>query len=384
MTEQKRFSLTKEPYIRKADNKNYGTSVMMRDFVIALLPLILFAWYKNGLAPYLNGDCGFLEMLYPLIFVLVGGLTTYFLEGFYYVVFLKEKNIQDKLHQSFALIPGILLAMVLPLHTPLWILFIGAIFASIIAKLLAGGFGYNIFNPALIGYLFIVTAFYGVITNNGGYFNPSELSLTTGATPLTFFRGNHELFVEGGKTLSEVISTYGSLGNFFIGTIPGAMAETSSLLCLVGLAYLLIRKVINWRIPVIYLGTVFVLTYLIGAFNGYALDLRFPLFNMFSGGLLFGAIFMATEPVTSPRTPNGKIVFALFLGVLTVMLRYISNMSEGVASSILFMNMFAPIIDNIFAKVRVSDNKKKMVVSYVVTGIMVFAIFGFTLLQMGV
>lgn len=373
MVEQRRFGLYKGPYIRHADFST-NTSSMMRDFIIALLPLILFAWYKNGLSPMLKGDAGFLQMLYPLLFVILGGAFSFVIEGLYFLVFLKEKDVFSRLKTSFAVIPGILLAMVLPLNTPIWLLAMGCIFGTVIGKMIFGGFGYNIFNPALIGYLFIQTAYLGIINNNGGYLNPTEITAVTSATPLTQFFANNDY--------KATLSQYGGLFNFFVGTIPGSMAETSSLLCLFALVFLLYRRVINWRIPVVYIVTVFVATLLLGIKLGYGFDLQFGLFNLFSGGLMFGAVFMATEPVTTPRTPNGEIVFALFLGVVTVMLRYLVK-PEGVASSILFMNLFTPLIDNIFAKVRVKDNPKKMVMSYVYVGIFVLAIFGFTLMQVG-
>jgi electron transport complex protein RnfD len=304
----------------------------------------------------------------------MGGAFCFVIEGLYYLIFLKEENVFAKLKQSFAIIPGVLLAMVLPLNTPIWLLALGCLFGTVIGKMVFGGFGYNILNPALIGYIFIQTAYLTVINNNGGYLNATEVTAVTSATPLTNFFANNNF--------ETTISQYGGLLNFFIGTIPGSMAETSSLLCLVALGYLLWRRVINWRIPVIYISTVFVITLFLGIKLGYGFDIRFPLFNIFSGGLMFGAVFMATEPVTSPRTPNGEIVFALFLGAITVMLRYLVK-PEGVATSILFMNLMTPLIDNFCAKVRVKDNPKKMLLSYVYVGIGVLAIFGFTLMQIG-
>src|SRR5690606_40673417 len=137
----------------------------------------------------------------------------------------------------------------------------------------------------------------------------------SGATPMTVFAADR--FAGVGKLIEE----YGLL-NMFLGFTPGALAETSAALCLVALIYLLVRKVINWRIPVIYIGTVFVLTYIIGAFNGYAGTLDYALFGIFNGALMFGAVFMATEPVTSPRNPNGKVLYALALGVITVVFRF--------------------------------------------------------------
>ncbi len=369
----KRFPAGKTPYIRRADVST-NTNLIMRDFLIALLPLVVFAWIKNGLLPFIAGDCGLFGMLYPLIFVAVGTLSGFIVEGLYFLIFKKEKDL-SKLKESFSLIPGLLLAMILPLNTPIWVLILGSVFAILVGKMVFGGFGHNIFNPALIGYIFIMTAYYGVISANGGYLNPSEVGILSGATPLSSFFGATDL--------NEIIASYGGLSNFFFGFHSGSIAETSALLCLLAFVYLVVRKVINWRIPVIYITTVFVLTYIIGATQGYALDLRYPLFQIFNGGLFFGAVFMATEPVTSPRTPNGKIFFALFLAALTVMLRYISDMAEGVATSILFMNMFTPLLDRAMGKLRILGKDKKVIITYLILTVAVLAIFGFTLLQIG-
>lgn len=375
MAEQRRFLLGKEPFIRKADRLEYGTDVIMRDFIIALLPLILFGWIKNGLMPYLQVEgVSFFTMIKPLAMVFIGGFSSFLMEYIAYRFFLKDPNPLKKIKDSFAAIPGILLAMILSVNTPIWVIIIGCFFATIIGKLLFGGFGYNIFNPALVGYLFISVAYYAVIQSNGGYANPAEIDILAGVTPMTNFSANKVASIE------TLVSPYGNLWDFFIGTIPGSLAETSSLLCIVAYIYLVVRKVINWKVPVIYVGTVFVLTYLIGAFNGYALDLRYALFGILSGGLMFGAVFMATEPVTSPKTPNGKVIFALFLGVLTVLFRYNGNMPEGVATSIMLMNLFTIIIDRIGAKMRVESKVKKVVTTYGVIALILIGISCYTVL----
>ncbi|MCK9537324.1 MAG: RnfABCDGE type electron transport complex subunit D, partial [Bacilli bacterium] len=256
---KRNFVLDKAPYIRKADNKEYGTNVIMKDFVIALLPLIVFAWFKNGLLPFISRDTTSVwNLLRPLILVFIGGFTSYLVEFCYYRFLRREKAIKQRMKTSFALIPGLLLALILPYKTPLWVLILGCLFATLIGKLLFGGFGNNIFNPALVGYLFVTTAFTTLIVGN--YLNPSEI--VAGATPMATLGSDYS----GG--VPAALSQY-PLWKIFLGLTPGALAETSALLCLISLAYLLIRKVINWRIPVIYLVTVFVLTYIIGAFNGY-------------------------------------------------------------------------------------------------------------------
>ncbi|MGI6767651.1 MAG: RnfABCDGE type electron transport complex subunit D [Bacilli bacterium] len=193
MSENKKFILSKEPFIRKADH-NENTTVMMRDFMIALFPLIIFAWVKNGLIPYLNDATNFFGMLYPLLLVLVGGLSAFLFEFLWYKFLIKKEDVKISLSKSYPLIPGILLGMIVPLATPLWLVVIGVFFATVIGKLLFGGFGNNIFNPALIGYLFLTYAYFNVITgdnaliNASGFFNAKEVAdAITTATPMTIF-----------------------------------------------------------------------------------------------------------------------------------------------------------------------------------------------------
>lgn len=380
----KRFNLGKAPFIRKADLTLQNTSSFMRDFMIALVPLILFAWVKNGLLPFIDKNTNFFGLVYPLLLPILGGLFSVLLELGWWKFIIKDKPLKERMATSYAAIPGVLLGMIVPLSTPIWVLFIGVIFATVVAKLLFGGFGHNIFNPALIGYLFLTTYSYSGLMSPGldsagapilssfgswGSLNPTE-AIVSGATPMTVFSSNPF------GSVGALIEEYGLL-KMFLGFTPGALAETSALLCLLALIYLLVRKVINWRIPVIYIGTVFVLTYIIGAFNGFAGTLDFALFGIFNGGLMFGAVFMATEPVTSPRNPNGKVIYALALGVLTVVFRFASKLPEGVAVSILTLNMFTAIIERFATKLRVEPNKRKVVLSYSLVGLLLAGIATF-------
>ena len=231
-----------------------------------------------------------------------------------------------------------------------------------------GGFGHNIFNPALVGYVFVLSAYYGVILKAGGFPNALELNILTssrlsseliaGATPLTHFKAN--LYA----SMDDIISPYGSLFKMFLGFKPGVLGETSTLLCILGGVYLSLRKVIDWKIPVIYVGTVFVLSYFIGMATGYGFDIRYPIFNIITGGLMFGAVFMATEPVTGPKTPNGKVLFSISLGILTILFRFLSNYPEGVATSILLMNLLVILLDEICANIRVQPLVKKRLIAY--------------------
>ena len=335
--------VTKGTYIRSKQKVNK----MMLHLFIALLPIIAFTFYKNGVKPYLDGDATTYGMFYPLIFMGVGTLTTTIIESLYLLIVKKEKgkNFFRAVLHSYCFFPGLFMSLILPINTPLWIVVFGGFFASVIGKLIFGGFGNNIFNPALIGRLAFMVAFAATIATNGGYLNPTELDAVTTATPLT----NASMLSDIG-TYSTLVKPYGSLWNFFIGTIPGALGETSALLCLIAFVYLTMTKTIKWKIPAVYVTTVFFLTYMIGSYNG--LGIWYPLFQIMSGGLLFGAVFMTTDPVTSPVTPIAQILYGLFLGILTVFFRYMTSLPEGVLTSILIMNMFVFILDRIGSKAR--------------------------------
>ena len=349
-----KFTIAKAPYIRSVDEKKTSTSRMMLDLLIALTPIIIFGFINNGLLPFLNNtDKNIWHLLRPLCNVFVGGFFSVLFEGLYFLIFKKVrgfKNILEEVHLSFACIPGILLALTLPVTTPLWIIVLGSFIANIIFKMLFGGFGHNIFNPALIAYAFIALCFSNTI--NTGYSEYLEITNISGATPLTNYQsvfGDPSLIV----SKETIVDVYGGFWNFFLGLIPGTIGETSTLLCLVGFVYLVVRKVIDWYVPTIYVGTVFIITFLIGLINGYD-GLWFSLFHVFSGGLMFGAVFMATEPVTTPKNPIAKIIYAISIGILTTLFRLVGSMSGGVATSILFMCLFTPLLDRFGSIIRVN------------------------------
>ncbi len=351
-----RFAGGNAPYLRIADQKGEGTNIIMRDFIIALIPVILFAWYKNGIQVYIDGNTDVLGMLYPLFYVFVGGVSSILMEAiFFYITdsqLRKTKPLMDKLSISYSVIPGLLIALMSPMYTPIWVLMIGVFFGNIVAKMLFGGFGKNIFNPALLGYAIIKFGFMGAITAAGGYFNASEVLVDAyaGATPLVTLSGSN-------LTYASVVAPYGNLWNFFIGMTPGGLGETSVLVIIISYLWLSFRKVIKWFTPLIYVGAFFLLSWIVGALNGET-GIWFPLYAIFSGGLVYGAVFMATEPVTTPSNPIGKIYFALMLAVLTVLFRYVGNLPEGVATSILLMNIFTLPIDKYTGIIRANRWKK--------------------------
>lgn len=331
------------PFI-KTDNK---TKNIMNNLLIALTPIILFAFYKNGIVPYINGKANLYQMFLPLIMILVSVFTTFMTEYLYGILVKKEPKSLKYHFKTYSIFPGLYLALILPINTPIWILIFGALIASIIGKIIFGGFGNNIFNPALVGRLFVISIFAATI---GGYLNSYEIDTISKATPLSNYAA-----VETIGTYETLVKPYGSLWNFFFGTIPGAVGETSAFLCLIGFLYLVYKKAIKWRIPLTYIATVFVMTYIIGVLND--VGLWYPLFQILSGGLFFGAIFMATDPVTSPTTPTAQNIYGIFLGILTVVFRFLTSAPEGVLTSILIMNMFVIILDRVGARARLDFRK---------------------------
>jgi len=352
-----RFANGKAPFLRMADEPNKNTGTIMRDFMIGLTPVILFAWFKNGLLVYLEGNTDFLGMLYPLFFIIVGGLLAMLMEAIFFYITDKEarklKPLMKRLSTSYALIPGLILALMLPINTPIWVLMFGVFVGNILGKMVFGGFGHNIWNPALIGYVVISFSLMGVINSSGGYFNASEILVDSyaGATPLSMFSADKVLSYEA------VVEPYGNLWAFFIGLTPGGLGETSVLAMLLSYIWLSARKVIKWTTPLIYVGTVFVLSWIAGALIGES-GIWFPVYSILSGGLMYGAVFMITEPVTTPKNPLGKIYFALMLGALTVLFRFVGSMPEGVGTSLFLMNIFALPIDKYSAIIRANRWRK--------------------------
>jgi len=256
--------------------------------------------------------------LYVIFIIIVAILTAILTE------YCAKKLRKREFHMDgSAIVTGLLLALILPPRIPLWAVVIGAAVSIAIAKEAFGGLGYNVFNPALVGRAFLTTCFAGLMTR---YVLPVEsftANAVTSPTPLS------ESFV---LTVSKN-ELYQSL---FFGNIGGSLGETSAFLILIGGFLLVALKVVNWRIPLFYIGTVFVFSYVLG---------QDPLFNILAGGLMLGAFFMATDYATSPLVDNGKIIFAVGCGILTVCIRLFGGMPEGVAFSILLMNAFTPLID---------------------------------------
>jgi len=260
--------------------------------------------------------------------------------------FWARKKPISSLFDGSAVITAVLLAMCLPANLPLEMAAIGGVVAIGIGKQVFGGLGHNIFNPALVGRAFLAAAFPAAMTT---WIPPTTLAVDTAtfATPLADLRF-HDALVHG---------TLASLKNLFLGNVGGTLGGTSALALLIGGAYLLVRRTIDWRIPA---GVVASLSLFTGAFWLAAPDRHAsPLFHVLSGGLLLGALFMATDYVTSPLTSSAKWVYALGIGLVSGLIRLFGGYPEGVMYAILFMNMFVPLIETLLRPRILGERRRR-------------------------
>jgi electron transport complex protein RnfD len=236
-------------------------------------------------------------------------------------VILRERNIFG---DGSAAVTGLLLAMVLPPAAPWWIPVIGGVIAIVIGKQVFGGIGNNIFNPALVARAILLASWAGHMTT---WQRPVDLA--TAATPLAL----------GSEATSFM--------HLFVGAIPGSLGETSAFALILGAAWLFYKGHINWRIPGGYLGTVFIMGIFFAGYGSMMDMISIGLFHVLAGGVMLGALFMATDMVTSPVTARGQLIFGIGCGLMTMLVRLYGAFPEGVTFAILLMNAFTPIIDNL-------------------------------------
>lgn len=356
------FDVTKRNYLKSTDT----TNKIMKRVIISLIPIMLFAWIKNGVYPFFSGkyDASFYDLIKPLLVMIVPIITTVLTEFIHFKYILKEENIKIALKESYAILPGLLLGLIVPINTPLYILILGSIFAIVIGKIAFGGFSYNIFNPALLGRLFIIFAYSSIIASNLGYI--SVVDTTSSATPLSMMANNSYI-------VNEEFSY--SLVDLFFGFYPGCLGEVSVFLCICAFIYLTTTKTIKHRIPIAYISTVFIITLVVGLLNSQSL--AYPLYHIMSGGLFFGAIFMATDPVTSPISNYAQIIYGICLGILTCIFRFLTVYPEGVLTSILTMNLIVGLIN--YFSIKTKNNKKIVWIGLTLLSIIAIVLINFTM-----
>ena len=316
------------PHIRN----NEDTRSIMLDVIIALCPALIMSVIRFGFR--------------ALIMVFVSVASAVFFEWLYRKLLHKPQMIGD----LSAAVTGMLLAYVCPVTLPYWMLIVGNFFAIFVVKQLYGGLGKNFLNPALAGRAALVACYTGQMTS---WIDPAAKAplfggaadVATAATPLAMMKGGE---------FEALVSQY-SVRDMFIGGIGGSMGEISAMMLLLGGLYLIFRKIISWQIPVAYIGTVAVLTFLFPQGND---ALTWMLYNVLGGGLFLGAFFMATDYVTSPVTKKGQLIFGLGCGLITVFIRYFGSYPEGVCYSILIMNCCTWLIDKYTKPTRFGVDKK--------------------------
>ena len=309
-----KLTVTSSPHIRG----DFRTSRLMLDVVLALIPALIVGTVVLG----------FRALLVTLISMAAAVVAEYL----YSLVCKRRNTIID----GSALVTGMLFAMTLPSTVPYWIAAVGSALAIIVAKLLCGGLGQNIFNPALFARALMLMLFPVALTR----YPSIGVDAVSSSTPL------HHMVM---PALPEE-----SVLDMFLGNCPGSIGELSALALLLGGIYLVARKVISARIPVSYLATVAVITFV---FHKTDDALSWMLYSLFSGGVMLGAIFMATDYATSPATPVGQVIYGIGCGALTVLFRYVGLFPEGVTYAILIMNALVWFIDRHTAMRRFGTGK---------------------------
>lgn len=302
-----KFVVSSSPHI----HQNETVSSVMLDVIIALLPAVIAGTYFFG---------------FRALTVVLTAVASCLLSEYAYEKFMK-KNVTVR--DLSAVVTGILIGLNMPATIPLWMVVIGSVFAIVIVKQLYGGLGKNFLNPALAARCFMLIAWASAMTTFVTPFAGTGVDAIASATPLAVLKGVSE-------------GTLPTLSEAFFGIKAGCIGETSAIMLIIGFVYLLLRRVVDWKIPITYIAVFAVLTFCFGKSR---FDVQYTLMHILTGGLLLGAFFMATDYVTTPTTFVGQFIFGIGCGVLTFVIRMFGGYPEGVSFSILLMNLTTPLID---------------------------------------
>lgn len=322
--ENNNLMVSSTPHIRSKET----ISSIMLDVILALVPAAVMGIIYWGLS--------------AAIIIAVSIASCIFFEALSNLIAKKKQTVGD----LSAVVTGLLLALNIPalnldtnLAACIWMPFVGAFVAIVIGKQVFGGLGQNFINPALLGRAVLLASYPTLMS--GSAFRPTNfmanVDAATYATPLTAIKAGTLTSVSGCDMLNAII-----------GNIGGTIGETCAIALILGGIYLIAKKVISWRVPVIYIATVFIFTYILKFIGGDA-ACRIPYYEIFTGGLMLGAFFMATDYASTPVTPKGKIIMGLGCGIITVLIRVYGGYPEGVSYSILLMNLCTPLIDRFTA-----------------------------------
>lgn len=345
-------TLKKAPFVRDAVDLKRSMSLV----VVALIPCLCMGIYNTGYqillaqgAAYSFWGCVGLGLMKVLPIILV----SYAAGGFWEVLFAVVRR--HEINEGF-LVTGILFALVLPPTIPLWQVAVGISFGVVFGKEIFGGTGMNVFNPALVARAFLFFAYPGQISGSSAWV---AVDGYTRATPLAVAASTAK-----GQSVVQALQDAGySISHMFYGFIPGSIGETSTLACLIGLAFLLTTRIASWRIVtgcVVGLLTMSGVFYLFQGPERMAFFALPPYWHLVMGGFAFGAVFMATDPVSASATDAGRIIYGFLIGVLTVLIRVVNPAyPEGTMLAILFMNAFAPLIDHFVVEHHIKNRTRQ-------------------------
>ena len=334
---------------------NYNSSVDTKEIMRNLMFALIFVAICSVVLQYVI--YGVEGAIRAVLILSIAVVTCTAVDYLYFKALKVDKSkLKDKISENVPAVTGIILALCLPLgdlktFDMLYITFICSIAAELIGKLIYGGFGYNLFNPAGVGRAFAALAF-------GQYLVVPAIDGLASSTPLTALASS-----DGLEAARQTFTNYASL---LFGAHGGSVGETIIVPIILAGAYLVYKKVIDWVIPVVSIGTIGVLATIFSVMGGF--DMDFVIVHVLSGGLVFGAVFMLTDPVTNPNNRQGKVIFAIVFALLTFLIRAKASLPEGVVFSILIVNMLVPLIDRYTSNVTNKDTGKK-VLSIAVTAV---------------
>ena len=311
---EKKLIVSSSPHVRS----NEDTSYIMKQVIIALIPAALAGVYFFRL-----------NAISVMFFCILGTVGSEFL-------YQKTTKEGSTIGDFSAVVTGLLLAFNVPASLPWWMCLAGGAFAIIVIKMVFGGIGNNFINPALGARAFLLASFPVAMTawtNPGVNWIGSNLDAVTTATPLSFLK-------VGAAGVTDLTANGINMTDMIVGNIGGCIGETSAILIVLGGVYLIYKGIIDYTIPAFYIGTVFILTFILGGFS-----FDFALYELFAGGLMLGGFFMLTDYTTSPMTKKGQIIYALLAGIITSVIRLYGGYPEGVSYSILLANVATPLID---------------------------------------
>ncbi|MDD4123483.1 MAG: RnfABCDGE type electron transport complex subunit D [Bacilli bacterium] len=350
------FRMSPSPYQR---GKRTTTQIMLE-----LTAVLAVVWLVSIIMNFINlGSSygvktiliGVVSILASLVVDVIAALA-YKKKGF--------KEIRDYVINSYSYVTALIFALTLPLGVTYFAVITGSMFATFFGKVVFGGFGYNIVNPAGIGRIFVTVSFAMAVPNIPGF-----VDATTGATVTT-----------GINWITGQLSGNWSMADLFLGNYLGAIGETSTLVLLIAGLYMIIRNLCDYRSMVSYLGGVFIITFFLGLMMKVTNPLDYAVIHLLTGGLAFGAVFMITDPVTAPTSPLGKVIYGLGAAFLTVLIRVNGSLPEGVVFSIVLMNLIVPLLDNAIKGKTIDNLTKRGIIVAAIIIVAVLLNYGVVLL----